>query len=178
MAATGACVFHGAVFSSLRRDRTWSNGSFKSGSIAIHNARRFAVSTTSTDQLVSSSSETTATSSVSDLFGNGRFEKTYEHAATEIVGVGAEKESPSNSGWEGTEVRRSLKDYFEQSVELIGSDGGPPRWFSPLECGSRMDNSPLLLFLPGWSSSPVWIDCYFVIRITFLCHAPNPLLIS
>ncbi|KAG6581123.1 Acyltransferase-like protein, chloroplastic, partial [Cucurbita argyrosperma subsp. sororia] len=149
MAATGACVFHGAVFSALRRDRTWSNGSCKSGSIAIHNARRFAVSTTSTDQVVSSSSETTATSSVSDLFGNGRFEKTYEHAATEIVGVGAEKESPSKSGWEDTEVRRSLKDYFEQSVELIGSDSGPPRWFSPLECGSRMDNSPLLLFLPG-----------------------------
>ncbi|CAK7328372.1 unnamed protein product [Dovyalis caffra] len=30
-----------------------------------------------------------------------------------------------------------------------GGDGGPPRWFSPLECGSRSDNSPLLLFLPG-----------------------------
>lgn len=43
----------------------------------------------------------------------------------------------------------SLKDYFEQSKNLIISDGGPPRWFSPLECAFRMENSPLLLFLPG-----------------------------
>ncbi|KAK2968787.1 hypothetical protein RJ640_028180 [Escallonia rubra] len=42
-----------------------------------------------------------------------------------------------------------LSDYFEQSKQLIRSDGGPPRWFSPLECGSRLDNAPLLLFLPG-----------------------------
>ncbi|MFS7895105.1 hypothetical protein Hanom_Chr00s002383g01698411 [Helianthus anomalus] len=50
-----------------------------------------------------------------------------------------------------TEVERfSLKDYLEQSRELLmTSDGGPPRWFSPLECGSRLDNSPLLLSLPG-----------------------------
>ena len=46
--------------------------------------------------------------------------------------------------------QRSLKDYFEQSKDLIRSDGGPPRWFSPLECGSRLDSSPLLLFLPGF----------------------------
>ncbi|KAJ6298849.1 hypothetical protein OIU76_019916 [Salix suchowensis] len=26
---------------------------------------------------------------------------------------------------------------------------GPPRWFSPLDCGSRLDNSPLPLYLPG-----------------------------
>ncbi|KAL6958195.1 hypothetical protein U1Q18_047998 [Sarracenia purpurea var. burkii] len=44
----------------------------------------------------------------------------------------------------------TLKDYFEQSKDMIKSnDGGPPRWFSPLECGSRSKNSPLLLFLPG-----------------------------
>lgn len=48
--------------------------------------------------------------------------------------------------------RLSLKDYFEQSKELIRPDGGPPRWFSPLECGSRLDGSPLLLFLPGFFS--------------------------
>ncbi|XP_073131343.1 phytyl ester synthase 2, chloroplastic-like [Henckelia pumila] len=44
----------------------------------------------------------------------------------------------------------SLKDYYQQSVELVrASDGGPPRWFSPLDCGSRMKDSPLLLYLPG-----------------------------
>ncbi|BAT84752.1 Acyltransferase-like protein [Vigna angularis] len=41
------------------------------------------------------------------------------------------------------------KEYLEQSKELIVPDGGPPRWFSPLECAGRLDNSPLLLFLPG-----------------------------
>ncbi|KOM38359.1 hypothetical protein LR48_Vigan03g174100 [Vigna angularis] len=40
------------------------------------------------------------------------------------------------------------KEYLEQSKELIVPDGGPPRWFSPLECAGRLDNSPLLLFLP------------------------------
>lgn len=43
-----------------------------------------------------------------------------------------------------------LRDYFQQSTYLLTkSDGGPPRWFSPLECGSRLNNSPLLLTLPG-----------------------------
>ncbi|KAF2287917.1 hypothetical protein GH714_003204 [Hevea brasiliensis] len=28
-------------------------------------------------------------------------------------------------------------------------DGGPPRWFCPLECGQPRKNSPTLLFLPG-----------------------------
>ncbi|XP_028771380.1 acyltransferase-like protein At3g26840, chloroplastic [Neltuma alba] len=51
-----------------------------------------------------------------------------------------EKGKTRKSGW---------KDYIEQSKELIKSDGGPPRWFSPLHGGSRLNNSPLLLYLPG-----------------------------
>ncbi|CAA2982826.1 acyltransferase At3g26840, chloroplastic isoform X1 [Olea europaea subsp. europaea] len=44
----------------------------------------------------------------------------------------------------------SVRDYLELSRELIArSDGGPPRWFSPLECGARLKDSPLLLYLPG-----------------------------
>ncbi|GMP29765.1 hypothetical protein CsSME_00004736 [Camellia sinensis var. sinensis] len=31
---------------------------------------------------------------------------------------------------------------------IRSNDGGPPRWFSPLECRSRSNDSPLLLFLP------------------------------
>ncbi|CAJ2672376.1 unnamed protein product [Trifolium pratense] len=45
--------------------------------------------------------------------------------------------------------RNGWKDYLEQAEELIVTDGGPPRWFSPLECRSRVDKSPLMLFLPG-----------------------------
>ncbi|GLU18711.1 hypothetical protein SLE2022_349950 [Rubroshorea leprosula] len=50
---------------------------------------------------------------------------------------------------EEEEGRKTLKDFFEACKEFIGSDGGPPRWFSPLECGCRAPDSPLLLFLPG-----------------------------
>lgn len=162
MAATGACVFHGGVFSSFRRDWMSSNGSFKSAPIVVPNAKQLAVSVseaTSVEYVASttSSPETTVTSSVGDLFGNGRFEDTREQSAMAIVGVGGEGGARLKSGLEEVKVRRSLKDYFEQSVELIRSDGGPPRWFSPMECGSRMDNSPLLLFLPGWFTPSDWI---------------------
>lgn len=47
----------------------------------------------------------------------------------------------------------SLKDYFDQSNQMIirsdANTNAPPRWFSPLECGSQAHQSPLLLFLPG-----------------------------
>ncbi|KAL9292853.1 putative diacylglycerol acyltransferase, serine aminopeptidase, S33, alpha/Beta hydrolase [Arabidopsis thaliana] len=33
--------------------------------------------------------------------------------------------------------------------DFVGDGGGPPRWFSPLECRAQAPNSPLLLFLPG-----------------------------
>ncbi|KAL3829445.1 hypothetical protein ACJIZ3_018247 [Penstemon smallii] len=62
------------------------------------------------------------------------------------------KDSPSGTtqNFEPEDGRLRLKDYFEQSGQLISrSDGGPPRWFSPLECGSRLKDSPLLLYLPG-----------------------------
>lgn len=51
----------------------------------------------------------------------------------------------------GISSNLSVKDCFEQSKEMIkiNDDGGPPRWFSPLESGSRLKDSPLLLFLPG-----------------------------
>jgi hypothetical protein len=58
--------------------------------------------------------------------------------STERVPMMEEKQR--RSGW---------KEYFEQAKELIEADGGPPRWFSPLECSSQWDNSPLMLFLPG-----------------------------
>ncbi|EHA8588340.1 acyltransferase-like protein, chloroplastic [Cocos nucifera] len=44
---------------------------------------------------------------------------------------------------------RGVKDYIDWSRDLVRPDGGPPRWFSPLECGPCEKGSPLLLFLPG-----------------------------
>ncbi|CAI8613448.1 unnamed protein product [Vicia faba] len=67
--------------------------------------------------------------------------KREEGGAEEIDKRWEEKEEKQRrSGW---------KEYLEQATDLIVGDGGPPRWFSPLECGSRLDNSPLMLFLPG-----------------------------
>ncbi|PKI65509.1 hypothetical protein CRG98_014097 [Punica granatum] len=52
---------------------------------------------------------------------------------------------------EGSEVegKKRLEDFFDLAKDLIRSAGGLPRWFSPLECASRINNSPLLLYLPG-----------------------------
>ena len=50
--------------------------------------------------------------------------------------------------------RRGLREYVEAAGEMARrKDGGPPRWFSPLECGGaggeRVPGAPTLLYLPG-----------------------------
>ncbi|EOA23595.1 hypothetical protein CARUB_v10016792mg [Capsella rubella] len=49
------------------------------------------------------------------------------------------------------ELRKSLSDFLEEARELVVDGSGPPRWFSPLECGAQAQTqgSPLLLFIPG-----------------------------
>eukprot|EP00249_Psilotum_nudum_P022181 c28408_g1_i2 orf=78-2234(+) len=44
---------------------------------------------------------------------------------------------------------RSVHDYMELAPQFITSDGGPPRWFCPLDCGPPPKDAPVLLFLPG-----------------------------
>ncbi|KAM3296143.1 hypothetical protein ACQJBY_038470 [Aegilops geniculata] len=44
----------------------------------------------------------------------------------------------------------TMKDYWEAVRAMPKDDGGPPRWFCPVECGRpEVDRAPLLLFLPG-----------------------------
>lgn len=43
----------------------------------------------------------------------------------------------------------NVVDYLGAAREMVRPDGGPPRWFCPVECGRPIDGSPLLLFLPG-----------------------------
>lgn len=43
----------------------------------------------------------------------------------------------------------SVMDYFDVARQLIRPDGGPPRWFCPVECGRPIAGAPVLLFLPG-----------------------------
>ncbi|KAG6793294.1 hypothetical protein NC652_003325 [Populus alba x Populus x berolinensis] len=127
-----------------------SNGRLKLNHVS-NTARRLAVST---EQAISSETtternETTMRNHVS----NGRLKESEEGE-----GMKEKQKNPYALELEKTEMelrssRKSLEDYFEDSKNFIaksdGGGGGPPRWFSPLECGSRLDNSPLLLFLPG-----------------------------
>lgn len=51
--------------------------------------------------------------------------------------------------WDDGYGASTVKDYLDASGEMIKPDGGPPRWFCPVECGSPVKDSPVLLFLPG-----------------------------
>ena len=49
---------------------------------------------------------------------------------------GEESETAGRVNVEESEERerngKSLKNYFDESKDMIRSDAGPPRWFSPL----------------------------------------------
>ncbi|XWS42459.1 hypothetical protein CRYUN_Cryun16bG0015900 [Craigia yunnanensis] len=51
--------------------------------------------------------------------------------------------------WDDGYGTNTVKDYFDAAKDMIKPDGGPPRWFCPVECGRPIKDSPVLLFLPG-----------------------------
>ncbi|KAI3887266.1 hypothetical protein MKX03_023476 [Papaver bracteatum] len=52
--------------------------------------------------------------------------------------------------WDDGYGTRSVQDYLDMSREMVkNNDGGPPRWFCPVECGNPIKDSPVLFFLPG-----------------------------
>ncbi|KAJ6918397.1 acyltransferase-like protein [Populus alba x Populus x berolinensis] len=51
--------------------------------------------------------------------------------------------------WDDGYGTKTVRDYLEGAKEIIRPDGGPPRWFCPVECGQPLKDSPILLFLPG-----------------------------
>lgn len=51
--------------------------------------------------------------------------------------------------WDDGYGTESVKDYLDAAKEIIKPDGGPPRWFCPVDCGRPSKGSPTLLFLPG-----------------------------
>ncbi|XP_050220627.1 phytyl ester synthase 1, chloroplastic-like isoform X1 [Mercurialis annua] len=52
--------------------------------------------------------------------------------------------------WDDGYGTKTVKDYLQGAKEMTRKpDGGAPRWFSPVECGQPLENSPTLLFLPG-----------------------------
>ncbi|KAH8507452.1 hypothetical protein H0E87_009841 [Populus deltoides] len=51
--------------------------------------------------------------------------------------------------WDDGFGTKTVRDYLEGAKEIIRPDGGPPRWFCPVECGQPLKDSPILLFFPG-----------------------------
>ncbi|GAV64222.1 DAGAT domain-containing protein/Abhydrolase_6 domain-containing protein [Cephalotus follicularis] len=51
--------------------------------------------------------------------------------------------------WDDGFNTQSVKDYLDAAKDMVWLDGGPPRWFCPVECGQPLKDSPVLLFLPG-----------------------------
>lgn len=135
MASAGTCSFPGVSSPLFRREPPPLHG--KLNPCRITNlAPRFAMSVDRVSAtFVAAEKEITAETKREEGIGTAETEKVWE-----------EKEKKQlRSGW---------KEYLEQAKELIVADGGPARWFSPLECGSRLVNSPLMLFLPGQFSLP------------------------
>ncbi|XP_073106020.1 phytyl ester synthase 1, chloroplastic isoform X2 [Elaeis guineensis] len=70
------------------------------------------------------------------------------HAEKKAMGTGIEAGELSVRYDDGFGTK-SVKDYFDMAKEIIKPDGGPPRWFCPVECGPPIKDAPLLFFLPG-----------------------------
>lgn len=51
--------------------------------------------------------------------------------------------------WDDGYGTQTVQDFFEAAKEMNACDSGPPRWFSPVECGTPLYDSPTLLYLPG-----------------------------
>ncbi|GMQ02884.1 hypothetical protein CsSME_00048915 [Camellia sinensis var. sinensis] len=56
---------------------------------------------------------------------------------------------------------KTVKDYLDNAKEIIKPDGGPPRWFCPVECGCPLKDSSVLLFLPA-PSHPIPPNVFFL----------------
>ncbi|XP_021282982.1 acyltransferase-like protein At1g54570, chloroplastic [Herrania umbratica] len=76
--------------------------------------------------------------------GNGRLKPKVEKKLVKEM-VSEELEVLWDDGY-GT---NTVKDYLDAAKDMIKPDGGPPRWFCPVECGRPVKGSPVLLFLPG-----------------------------
>ncbi|KAM2203706.1 hypothetical protein ACFX1S_023440 [Malus domestica] len=145
MASTGVCLFPARLPSVIRQELTSSSSSGKS---------KFNPISTPFRRLAAVSTDHTPTSLTTVNIGNGKASEKDAHTTTTKSAAETKRQAgQEEKKLDAEEQGLSLKDYFEQAKDFISSDGGggggPPRWFSPLGCGFRLDNSPLLLFLPG-----------------------------
>ncbi|WZZ36241.1 hypothetical protein YC2023_019642 [Brassica napus] len=82
--------------------------------------------------------------------GVGRIRKNEDGAAVAKVVENPYSEAETAS----PDLHKSLSDFLEEARDFVGDDDGPPRWFSPLECSSQAQGSPLLLFIPDSRPEP------------------------
>ncbi|CAL5082273.1 unnamed protein product [Urochloa decumbens] len=71
--------------------------------------------------------------------------------AAAVASSSASTPSPSSDA-AARRRTRGVREYVEAAREMARrKDGGPPRWFSPLECAGaeRVAGAPTLLYLPG-----------------------------
>ncbi|TKY61425.1 Acyltransferase protein [Spatholobus suberectus] len=126
---------------------------------AIRTRHRFGVRAQSSDGgsstvLSSESDSVTAVNGASVAVQNGSLVKEEKRVRLLRGRVEEEKKRVEEEGlaplWDDGYGRRTVEDYFVAAKEMCKSDGGPPRWFCPVECGRPpLKDSPTLLFLPG-----------------------------
>lgn len=135
--AVDACIFSADSSPAFRRDMT-SSSSWKAKRNPMSKRLAVSTATATTGQI-----ETTSTTMRSFVERNSSQLEAESKQRIKLEKYSSEQEGNS---------RKWLKDYFDEAKDMIKSDGGPPRWFSPLECGphNRSSRSPLLLFLPGF----------------------------
>lgn len=70
--------------------------------------------------------------------------------------------------WDDGHGSQTVEDYMEATKCMLKCDGGPPRWFCPVEAGPPLKNSPLLLYLPG--TYPIVESLFFsLVKIFDVC---------
>lgn len=167
MASTGVCLFPARLPSVIRQEPTSSSssssGRSKFNPISIPSRRLAAASTDHTPTILTAAN-----------IASGRSSEKEAHTTTTTSASETKRQAGQEEHkFDAEDQGLSLKDYFEQAKDFISSDGGPPRWFSPLGGGSRLDDSPLLLFLPGIknpSAFPLLSDIYLFLNLCKWCH--------
>ncbi|XP_024310260.1 acyltransferase-like protein At1g54570, chloroplastic isoform X3 [Brachypodium distachyon] len=64
----------------------------------------------------------------------------------------APRPRPASPSPDATTVRRGVMREYVEAAREMAPDGGPPRWFAPLDpggAGGRVPGAPTLLYLPG-----------------------------
>jgi hypothetical protein len=108
---------------------------------AIRQAARFGLRASSVDTAIAA--------------GNGERSRVVERNKTTEEEVTAPKEEDERPAaleplYDDGFGSVTVKDYFAAARAVSRNDGGPPRWFCPVECGRpAVEDAPLLLFLPG-----------------------------